>query len=422
MPLALAAVAMVATVSLAACSTPTHSTTAPPATASGTPAAGTPTTAGSTTAPASPPPSPSPSPVAVLAAGQSGPLSAVPWPEVGPGWLLADWGPNAGAGPGQTISGNVPANQETTTLFLVDPQGGRYQVATLPPPPSTLVDWSGDGRRALFADSNKVIEVDLTTGTTDAQFSIPEPANGLVIVDSYTRPSGLAVLATTEAGPTETLQRYSLTGSLQQTYPSTFTTVGNYTGGVVESPDGTQIVMGAARGLAVVGNSGSVGAQLTVAGATGCTPERWWASGVVLASCSTATGTPRLWEVPISGTAPTALTATPVAPDYGDMNAWQVGSSVYVEAEGGCGSVYVARLQPNGTTAPVTIPDVEQGDSQFILGTANGQLALRATVSCGGGVSALWFNPSANTSTVVLGPGVNGGGVMSAMTYPNPEG
>jgi len=141
----------------------------------------------------------------------------------------------------------------------------------------------------------------------------------------------------------------------------------------------------------------------------------------VLASCISSTGVDRLWTVPLSGAA-AALTAPPVSPDYGDLDGVRLGSDVYVQAAGGCGAVFLARRQPDGTTRPVVVPDVDTSQSVFLVGVAGGRLALRATVACGSGVSALWFDPAANTTTVVLGPPVNGGGVTAALLYPDASG
>jgi len=33
----------------------------------------------------------------------------------------------------------------------------------------------------------------------------------------------------------------------------------------------------------------------------------------------------------------------------------------------------------------------------------------------------MWFNPGQNSTTVVLGPPVNGGGVIAALAYPGPS-
>jgi hypothetical protein len=416
---------------LAACSTTTRSNAglgSPPAASSApsppAPAHGSP--AGSPAAPPGTAPGSSPAPL--LPRGQVAPVGAVPWSLVGPCWLLALWGPNRGTGAGApTPAGNVAENQETTTLFLVDPLGGRYQVATLPPPANrSLAGWSGDGRRALLASFNgieaSVTEIDLTTGTPDAQFSVPAPAGGIVQIAGYTRPSGRAVLASTEAGTTDTLERLSLSGAEQQSYPASFPQVGRFLGGALETPDGSEVVMEAAAGLAVAGNGGAVAAQLPVPGGGDCRPARWWSSGVVLASCLGSGSGNRLWEVPVTGAAPSPLTAPPAPPDAGDLDAWQVASTVYVQDAGGCGSAYLARLQPGGTTAPVTVPGVDNADSIHVVGAAGSELALQATISCGGGVGALWFDPAAGTSTVVLGPTVNGGGVIAALGYPDPLG
>jgi TolB protein len=43
---------------------------------------------------------------------------------------------------------------------------------------------------------------------------------------------------------------------------------------------------------------------------------------------------------------------------------------------------------------------------------------LLAKVGCGGTTSLLTYDPAANTSTVLLGPPLNGGGVSDALLYP----
>jgi len=358
-----------------------------------------------------------------LPMGAQGAVSTIPWAQVGSGWLLALWGPNAGSGAGPLPAGDVPTAQETTTLFLVDPLGGRYLVATLAPPaPSSLAGWSGDGRRALLTSTSgsqtTVTQIDLTTGQTLNQFALSGALNGV----AYTRPLGLAVLATSSIVTTPTattLQRYGMNGSRQQAYPTDFSQVGAFDGSVLSSPDGTQLVMGAAKGLALVGNDGTLVSQLPVAGATSCTVTRWWITGVALASCLTTGSSPQLYEVPISGAAVTTLTAPAVPPDYGDLNAWELGKNVYLQNAGACGSLFLGELQPHGTSEEMTVPDVESGSSVVVVGTDGSRLALRATVACGSGISAMWFNPTENSTSVVLGPPVNGGGVIAALAFPS---
>jgi TolB protein len=167
--------------------------------------------------------------------------------------------------------------------------------------------------------------------------------------------------------------------------------------------------------LALVTNGGTVVGQMAApAGTTYCSPARWWSPGVVLASCGG-----RLWEIPTSGGMPTALTATPVNPDTGDLDAWFTPSGTFVQDTGACGYQYLAKLQPNSTTSPVVVPDVSSGQSQVVLGTYQGRIALEATAACASGASVLWYDPASDASTVVLGPGVNAGSVSGVLAYPD---
>jgi TolB protein len=56
--------------------------------------------------------------------------------------------------------------------------------------------------------------------------------------------------------------------------------------------------------------------------------------------------------------------------------------------------------------------------SVVVVGVNGGDLDLQARAGCGGGQSLIDYNPSAGTSTVLLGETVNGGGVVSAVPYP----
>jgi TolB protein len=82
----------------------------------------------------------------MAAHGVEAPLGAIPWSRVGPGWVLAMWSPVPGLGAGEQPPPGTPTYQTaTTTLYLVDPAGGRYAVTTFPPPGEgstpNLVDW-----------------------------------------------------------------------------------------------------------------------------------------------------------------------------------------------------------------------------------------------------------------------------------------
>jgi TolB protein len=83
--------------------------------------------------------------------------------------------------------------------------------------------------------------------------------------------------------------------------------------------------------------------------------------------------------------------------------------------------VYLAELTPNGTTTPVSVPNVEARRSVRVLGATDDRLQLQATLSCGSGESLLDYDPASGTSTVLLGADVNGGGVVDAMPYPDSQ-
>ena len=112
-----------------------------------------------------------------------------------------------------------------TTLYLVDPDGGRYGITTFATPGEngtlpTLADWSGDGSRALFyqhGDDLTVIEVDLHSGA-QTSFTV---ARGYAITPRYSRPEGKAVLLlkSNDIDSAASLRRVDLAGNEQLTYP-----------------------------------------------------------------------------------------------------------------------------------------------------------------------------------------------------------
>jgi hypothetical protein len=354
-----------------------------------------------------------------LARGQQDQRDQVPWNQVGAGWALAEWTattPTAAEQPPTTTPG------ESNSLFLVNPQGGRYLVGSVPTSSQLeLTAWSGDGMRALLVGapgsgsngSTPVTELNLETGSQHS-FTISSSVSV-----GYSNPSGLALLTTTQESPT--LKRLSTTGGPELTYPTTFAGLGAFNGSSDSSPDGTEIAMGTqGGGVALVGNNGSVINNLPVPGTSYCSPERWWTDDELLVSCMpSGQGVPLLWLVPTAGGSPNSLTVTPPSgnADNGDEVAWQVGSSVYLQDAGGCGYQYLAELNANHTTTPVTVPGVVQGDSQLVLGTVGEQIGLYTTIGCGPGLSLLWYDPQTSQTNVVLGPGLNAGSVTGAILF-----
>jgi len=355
---------------------------------------------------------------AAAAAGVELPASVIPWGQVGPGWQVALWGPHAAISPG---SQSATWDQQPTTLFLVDPAGGRYKVTTLPAPSDyVLSDWSGDGRRVLLLEpggdgGSTFDEVDLPTGRVLHRVTQSEEASA-----RFTRPTGQAFLAWTTGvdESSTTLVRTSWTGAVQLSYPTTYPGLGSLTTFFLSMLDGTQLVVGTSAGMALIDNNGTFVRAIGPAGRA-CTPTRWWDPADFVASCQPpttgASAESSLWLVPVSGGPATQLT-NPVAPDYGDSNGWQVGSNVYVQASGACGTEFLALRDPDGTTSKVNVPGAT--DSVEVIGAHQSQLSLLAQMACGSGESLFWFDPATETETPLLGPQVNGGGVLAALPYP----
>jgi hypothetical protein len=375
----------------------------------------------------SPAPSTSTAAQPAAARGVEGTIESIPWSQVGPGWTLATWSPASGTRPGEQQPPNEPTwDTATTTLYLVDPAGGRYPITTFPPSGNAvrpkLVDWSGDGGKALFSteygNPDTAIVVDLHTGK-QTTFAVDGPAR-------FTRPDGKALLLSGGGGVdrTGTLERVDLAGKPQLTYP-TDKLENRFNGEYLSTPDGMRLVLGTNAGLALMGNDGTPGATLPVPAQGYCQPLRWWdAPGTtVLASCGSKDDayTSSLWRVPIDGSAPTALTApnngSNDGKDHGDVNAWQLPAGTFVQALGACGVIFVAKLNDDGTTTPVSVPGLSDAKSIRVIGADGNALYLHAHAACGGGQSLLRYDPQASTSTVLLGPPINGGGVIDAVPY-----
>jgi hypothetical protein len=416
-------IAAIAAVMAAGCSSSTN----PPAAqeSSNSPAT---TAATSTLAPAAP----------AAAHGVEATINDVPWSKVGPGWMLATWSPVTAHRPGEKPAPSEPDPETAaTTLYLVDPGGNRYAISTFSRADARLrlADWSGDGSHALFVSSgypkpSRVISIDLHTGE---QTTIP--AQGY---PRYTRPDGKTLLVSTNFQGNEpgTLKRIDLAGHEQVSYPTEqLGGAGQFSGRYLGSADGTQLVLGTANlgnelvprsddSLVVVGNDGRIIRTLpTPMPNANCSPLRWWAPTVVLANCSAGSGS-QLWKVPIDGGASAALTEVNSGQgddpgfgnDLGDWIAWELPSGTFLQSVGACGTAFLSRLTPDGHTTRVNVPGMSQ--SVFVAGATADKLILQGHMDCGGGTALVSYDPAANTSTVLLGPPVNGGGVTEAIIFP----
>jgi TolB protein len=354
----------------------------------------------------------------VLAAGQAGSPAQVPWGKVGPGWTLAMFSASQGGEGVRPKSG--PA-----TLYLVDPAGGRYSLFTWPArsPRSrwNLQAWSGDVSRALFtsggdfgsATPEHVYQLRLRTGAVSG-FTLPAHVTAV----GYTRPDGLNILAekgtATSLSSKVTLQRYNLAGQLQRTLAAV-----TDLGGVAYQPAGAEIAAGSLRGLELISNGGGLIRSLPVPGVRfGCNAVRWWTPGTILASCSAepVSAGPRMWLVPASGARPTALTPARNGHgfDFGDFNAWQLSSGLYLDGFGACGTQVIGRQPAHGPEQMISVPGAA---SSLIVNATSSRLMVERINGCMPGVSLVWFNPATRALTIAIPVRGHQLGVVGVVPY-----
>jgi hypothetical protein len=129
---------------------------------------------------------------------------------------------------------------------------------------------------------------------------------------------------------------------------------------------------------------------------------RWWTATVVLAGCPAG-----LTLVPVSGAAPTLLTAQSA------FNAWRLSSGLYLDVDGACGTVDIAKRQPHG---PAKIINVPGSDSSLIVTATRTRLLVQSLNPCAGGSDLVWFDPVTASVTVAL-PVHDVFGVVGAVPY-----
>lgn len=382
---------------------------------------------------------PKPAATPAVAQGTERGIGEVPWPQVGPGWMLAVWTPVTPHMPGdQPPAGDPTLETATNVLYLVSPAGDRYSITEFPPADRlpVLVDWSGDGSHALFKSQHgfeaTAISIDLHTG---ARTSVPVHGT-----PAYTRPDGKALLETGFNGDeSRTLKRIDMAGNEQFVYPTKdLGGAGRFGGDYLETPDGTQLVLATENlgndiaprtdnSLVVVSNDGSIVRTLAAPMPEAkCSPVKWWTPGVILTHCTQRGAGEQLWKVPLDGGKPTALTGVNTHEEndphfednLGNWNAYELPSGTFLPTAGPCGTAFVSRLTPDGGTQRVDIPGVS--DSAELAGVSGDKLVIVGEVGCGGGTSLVTYDPVANTSTVLLGPPITkGGGIQDALLYPS---
>src|SRR5438876_1802541 len=322
-----------------------------------------------------------------------------PWSHVGPGWVLTQY----------TTAAPEGGKPGPVTLYLISPSGARYQLAhwsdsrTAP----NLVAWSPDGKRALFQVFSGQGRAEQLTLATDQMTTFVMQGNATPI--GYTPPRGLNILASRMSGNDFIEGRYSLSGRLLKSLGS---------GGALYAPSGTEFAAGASHGLKLVSNRGPLIKQLPVPAVGTCGPVRWWDSGTILASCGPGGTSSRLWLVPVSGARPKALTR-PHDPrttgDFGDLDAWQLPSGLYLQAAGACGVLHIYRQARNGSIKLIIPPHTTDDDRVLIA--RGSRLLIQAPTDCTGSNSLLWYDPGTHAEQWLIRPPAHVIGVTVAVPF-----
>ncbi len=330
--------------------------------------------------------------------------ASVPWHSVGPGWILADVAKSMSSG-------------GRGTLYLVSPGGQRYRLGPAPANAS-LEDWSGNGTNALFFNQNlstptvPIILVNLHTGRVSSFMVQSQPYPGL----SFSRPEGTAILlqpGTTSSGAFLPLERFSLTGTLELSYPTQFPQAGPVAGGYLENASGTELVFFTQDGLEVVSNAGEpIRAIKTRGGASFCQLLNWWNNESVLLDCDG-----QLLVYPLSGGRAEQLTSSRDIATF--IAAFHLPSGTYAEAAA-CGSSWLEKLNPNGTATRLTIPGAGDAGNIQLLGAYGNELPLLVAGGCDGPYPYSfvdWYRPSSNAARAVIGGPAGGGYVTTALLF-----
>jgi TolB protein len=357
-------------------------------------------------------PSGSPSSIVppLLARGKEAPVSAIPWSQVNAGWNLRLWTP---------VTDSARLRSVPLILFLVNPVGGRYRIATVPPD-SSIELWAPDRQHAMIGrhmrseQPRSLAEWDLRSGRQLSSFDL-----GNRSLSGYADPAGqsIAVWATGR------LARFSLSGQHLQDFPPAGSAVGEIRGWVLPSADGQLLVAEARYGLAVLRSSDAaiVGQVVRPAGDQQCQLRRWWTSRSVLADCDLSNGPAirNLYSIPIDGRPATAITHA-VAPDPGFLDGRPISGGTLLQRAGLCGPGGLAVLS-GGTVRNLSYqwPSGIDGSGYLV-----GVFAHRASMyvsDCGSDRgSLLSLDLRTHVATVLLGPGLNGGSVMDVRTPVGP--
>jgi len=348
---------------------------------------------------------------ATSAASQVSPRAAVPWPRVGPGWVLAEYWPGRFDFVKKAIAAPV-------TLYLISPAGHRYQLHrwAATKQPAYVTAWSGDKTRVLLSlNPGRVEQLTLATGRI-RPIRLSTEVNPFLV--SYTRPTGQGLLAVRDVRNKTQLVRLSLTGRVVKVLTSS-----PRDDVFVSSSAGATIAVGGATGLQLVSTNGGVIRRLPVpgTGSSGCLPARWWDSRTILATCvAKGAHRDRLWLVPASGARPTPLTPQHGrhSADPGDFDAWGTPGALYLQSITSNGGLLIFRQRADGALRLIKPPG--SAYDNWIMAARGSRLLIDEVAPCRGTASLRWFSPATGRAQTLVKAPRGGSGAISVDPYGPP--
>ncbi|NHZ70063.1 MAG: hypothetical protein GWP18_00300, partial [Proteobacteria bacterium] len=200
-----------------------------------------------------------------LPSAQGGHL--VDWNLVGPRWTLVLY----------EARDVVTMTAAPTVLYLVDPDGTRYEVASWPSGgPYEILDWAGSGDTAMLNRSGtEAVIVDLHTGVETG--TVPLPFDYYGPPAAFTSPTGKNVVVLTDDGAIQRVERHTRSGTVlavlgEQTTPSDVRRSLEWLYGY----DGAFALVKHSGRIELVENDGTFVRGLWTPMGRTCAPVRWW--------------------------------------------------------------------------------------------------------------------------------------------------
>lgn len=334
----------------------------------------------------------------LLPFGVEGTARDLPVDKIGPGWTAATW-----------RSSDTSANP---TLFVIDPLGGRYRIATMTGD-ATVTAWSAD--HTLVS-----VQIQMTGDSYSSRSELWEIATGRKVLTVTSPNHNGVVRGFTPDGKSllvdegDQIWLYGLDGKMQVTYPSGYYATG--TGGApLFTPDGRSFLVTSSTGgaLRLMSTAGTLGAQIPTPGET-CSAEHWWDSSksALLFVCfdkTTQASTLRTLNLD-------TLAFTTVTDTAGITAAWQTPDGIVAQSvarQGEACTLVAGTLDGTGvfTKRPLAKPDGIESHTPELEIRGVGANVLTVTTGChpADTPSIVQYDLATGKPRVVLGPGQNGG-------------